>query len=546
MTGTTLISTSIFSAGQTATIIIVSIVLALFIALNIVIWYFYRKHYERRLCSKQLEEKRAELNKRLAALKAGTLDLSSAAALDAVAVDDEEPDREEETDDDDSDDDDSDDDDDDEEGESRIQANAPADGDVGDFSGREILAVAALKDEAREKLGLAGSEYYRKRYYVRYTYGFEGKLRTADDEVKKRYKEFIDDVGLYKGVKIASGFKQQRIYKGRKTLAIVLFKGKTLCVAFALDPAEYANTKYRGIDKSDKKRFKNTPMLFKLTSARRLEYAKYLFVQLADANTLITNIKPTRIEYDLKELKRDDLFLGNMLRIAILGEAPDADDEELDSLRKAALAEVAATHADETDDVDEPDEEEIDPDDADDEMSVIVGTVGDGAPVGEKQVVFNRSFTARIILADDDVKARYSELKNELLSYKGVRSRISWKKEAFRLGRKTVAVFTVRGKSLYLYLNADPKKFDGTKYKVDDFSKRSPKTKTRVLYRIKSDRRKKYAKDIIATVMADFNTHKTERQAMNYMMPKQTMETLVDSGLVRVSRAVVKSDLNNK
>ena len=160
--------------------------------------------------------------------------------------------------------------------------------------------------------------------------------------------------------------------------------------------------------------------------------------------------------------------------------------------------------------------------------------------------MFNRSFTARIILADDDVKARYSELKNELLSYKGVRSRISWKKEAFRLGRKTVAVFTVRGKSLYLYLNADPKKFDGTKYKVDDFSKRSPKTKTRVLYRIKSDRRKKYAKDIIATVMADFNTHKTERQAMNYMMPKQTMETLVDSGLVRVSRAVVKSDLNNK
>lgn len=543
MNGITLISASIFSSGQIATIVVLSIVLALFVALNVVIWYLYRKRYERRLCTKQLEAKRSELNDRLAALKAGTLDLSTATPLGSTAEEEEEePEPEEEETDDEADDD-----DDDEEGESRTEVVVPTGETSGDFSGREILTVASLKDEAREKLGFAGSEYYRKRYYVRYTLGFEGKLRSADDEVKKRYKEFIDEVGLYKGVKIASSFKQQRIYKGRKTLAIVLFKGKTLCVAFALNPADYADTKYRGVDKSDKKRFAKTPMLFKLTSTRRLEYAKYLLVQLADANTLVMNIKPTRVEYDLKEMKRDDMYLNNMLRIVILGEAPDADDEELDSLRRAALAEAAATNDDEVDDGEEQDDEEVDPDDeSDDEMSVTVGTVGEGAPVGEKQVRFNRSFTARVILAEDDVKARYSNLKNELLAYKGVRSRISWKKEAFRLGRKTIAVFAIRGKSLYMYLSADPQKYDGTKYRVDDFRKKSPKTKTPLLFRIKSDRRAKYAKDLIADLMADMKTQKTDRQPMNYMMPKQTLETLVDSGLVRVSQVIVRFDQNKK
>ncbi|MBD5131628.1 MAG: hypothetical protein HDT28_03430 [Clostridiales bacterium] len=529
MNGMIFFAAGIFSSAQIATIVVISVVLALLIALNIVVWYLFRKRYVRRLCSKRLEDKRDELNKRLDALKAGTLEISStktpAAAIEAEG--DEEDDTEAQTDEDEADD------------------NSDADNDTEtdsadrtDLSSREILTVASLKDEAREKLGFAGSEYYRKRYYVRYSYSFEGKLRTADDEVKKRYKEFMDDIGLYNGVKVATSFKQQRIYKGRKTLAIVLFRGNTLCVAFALDPAEYADTKYRGIDKSDKKRFEKTPMLFKLTSARRLEYAKYLVVQLADRFTLLLNIKPTRVEYDLKELKRDDLYLKDMLRIAILGEAPDADDEELDSLRRAALEEAAATNVDSVDDEDDRDDEEFDPDDeSDDEMNVTVG--GESAPSGETQVRFNRSFTARLILADEEVKVRYSDLKNELLSYKGMRSRISWKKEAFRIGRKGVAVFAVRGKSLYMYLNAEPKNFDGTKYRVEDFSQKSPKTKTRLLYRITSDRRAKYAKDIIAQVMADYKVQKIDRQPMNYIMPTQTMETLVDSGLVRVSKVTI-------
>lgn len=108
---------------------------------------------------------------------------------------------------------------------------------------------------------------------------FRTKLKQADQETKDRYKEFINYSKTIPNVKNSISKKQVRLYKGRKTVAIVFFRGKTKCMAFPLDPKIYENTKYKGIDASSVKRFENTPMLIKLTSNRRLETAKYLLLQ---------------------------------------------------------------------------------------------------------------------------------------------------------------------------------------------------------------------------------------------------------------------------
>lgn len=47
-------------------------------------------------------------------------------------------------------------------------------------------------------------------------------------------------------------------------------------MAFALDPAEYSETKYRGKDMSHVKRFAKTPLLLKITSERKVRYAEHL------------------------------------------------------------------------------------------------------------------------------------------------------------------------------------------------------------------------------------------------------------------------------
>ena len=72
-------------------------------------------------------------------------------------------------------------------------------------------------------------------------------------------------------------------------------------------------------------------------------------------------------------------------------------------------------------------------------------------------IKYNKSFTAKIIQSSDEVKAYYSEIKNELLSYKGVKSRMSWKGETFYAGRVTYAKLCVRGKCLSLFLALNPK-----------------------------------------------------------------------------------------
>ena len=108
---------------------------------------------------------------------------------------------------------------------------------------------------------------------------FRTKLKQADQNARDRYKEFINYSKTISNVKNSIGKRQVRLYKGRKTLAIVFFRGKTICIAFPLDPKEYENTKYKGIDASSVKRFENTPMLIKLTSNRRVETAKYLLLQ---------------------------------------------------------------------------------------------------------------------------------------------------------------------------------------------------------------------------------------------------------------------------
>lgn len=108
---------------------------------------------------------------------------------------------------------------------------------------------------------------------------FRTKLKQADQDTKDRYKEFINYSKTIPNVKNLISKRQVRLYKGRKTLGIIFFRGKTICIAFPLDPKQYENTKYKGTDVSSVKRFENTPMLIKLTSKRRVETAKYLLLQ---------------------------------------------------------------------------------------------------------------------------------------------------------------------------------------------------------------------------------------------------------------------------
>ena len=52
-----------------------------------------------------------------------------------------------------------------------------------------------------------------------------------------------------------------------------MFKGTKLSIALALDPTEYADSKYNLTDLSAMKKYEKTPMLLKINSQRKLKYA---------------------------------------------------------------------------------------------------------------------------------------------------------------------------------------------------------------------------------------------------------------------------------
>ena len=164
---------------------------------------------------------------------------------------------------------------------------------------------------------------------------------------------------------------------------------------------------------------------------------------------------------------------------------------------------------------------------------------------GKVLIRYDKSQTAKMMQAEKEVKDYYDIIKNELLSYKGVRCRLSWKHEAFYKGRVLVAKLKVRGKHLRLLLPLDPKDYIDTKYKVKDLSDKKNHADTPLGYSIKNDRRSVYAKDLIATVMLMNGVEKAEEtEFVKYSLdfPYDTTPSLIRRKLIKLLYSKVEGE----
>ncbi len=154
------------------------------------------------------------------------------------------------------------------------------------------------------------------------------------------------------------------------------------------------------------------------------------------------------------------------------------------------------------------------------------------------QIRFIKSFTAKLIQSTEETKKYYEELKNEVLSYKNTHSRVSWYYDAVNSGREYVLKFSIRGKTLCVYLPLNPEKIE-EKYKVErSESKRFEDVPC--LYRIKNDRRLSYAKELIAVVASNLDLEKGEEQHEVYSnLPYEANKPLVARGLIKEQKVQV-------
>lgn len=110
----------------------------------------------------------------------------------------------------------------------------------------------------------------------------------------------------------------------------------------------------------------------------------------------------------------------------------------------------------------------------------------------------------RLQRANEETKAFYSEVKNCLLSYSGVKSRMSKKFDTFTVGRFILAKIAIRGNVINLYLALASERVD-EKYFAENVGDSETYGKTPTLHKIKSRRGCKYGLDLIGEISRELN-----------------------------------------
>lgn len=217
--------------------------------------------------------------------------------------------------------------------------------------------------------------------------------------------------------------------------------------------------------------------------------------------------------YDRKDVRRKDRKLHWFLKTGALPKRPYADDLEIDP---------ASVDARETSIV-------LDPPAAETETPQTAGTGTPQIAVETcEQVRYAYTYAARLARLQPQSKEWYVRLKNELLSYVGVRAKTAKGGERFSVGRQTVGRLTVRGKTLCLALTVEASAYAGGKYRIERARDGS------LVYRIRSERRAKYALELIADAMRKFAVEKDPTYlAQDFYVPYAGVYTLMQQGLVK-------------
>lgn len=162
-----------------------------------------------------------------------------------------------------------------------------------------------------------------------------------------------------------------------------------------------------------------------------------------------------------------------------------------------------------------------------------------------KMLRYKRSFVAKIIGSDEDVKGYYSDLKNAILSYGKVRSQINWTNDRFSIGNDSVIKIGMRGRTLVIYLALDPAEFPETVYHQKFAGDTKMYETTPMMVKIKSKAAVKKATRLIDLCMERYGAVKEAREPVDYAAQYffRTDEELLAEGLIKTA-IVDKSDLD--
>ena len=152
-----------------------------------------------------------------------------------------------------------------------------------------------------------------------------------------------------------------------------------------------------------------------------------------------------------------------------------------------------------------------------------------------------RSFVAKMKQSDEKVKAYYSDLKNELTSYKRINSNVSWHGDRFNFGRDTVAKVGINGKTLCFYLALDPNdpELKQTVYHQKDVGAQKAYESTPFMIKVKSDAALKKAIRLVVILAENLGTEKDEKfEPVDYVaeFTYESTKSLFEAGHIKATK----------
>ena len=121
------------------------------------------------------------------------------------------------------------------------------------------------------------------------------------------------------------------------------------------------------------------------------------------------------------------------------------------------------------------------------------------------------AFSKKLLSLDKDIKEYFSDVHNELVSYKKVNYRISFKGITYRVGRKTLAKIVVRGKTLKLHLALDVNAYSPTIFFQQDMGQVKAYEDVPFTVKIKSERARNNAIKLVGSLAENNSLLKDEQ-----------------------------------
>ena len=417
--------------------------------------------------------------------------------------------------------------------------------DVAEVIATEIESVSepVENDNGEDDEVLVEVDEFGNKIVIHFSRSMSARLIQSPLNIKNYYSELKNYILSFKGVKSRMSWKHESFNKGRTKLFKLRIRGKTLMLYCALDPDGYEFSKYFH-ERVTSKAYADTPMLVRIKSERALKRAKRLIDDVMAGIPIPPDPKAQSVDYvkDIPYATTRELIDRALIKVldqnAVIKDDTPPVEANSETSEEPMLAESVAVA------VDEMPAAPVEIDSSDDDVAIAIeddAQESDELPENDDAwqssgIKVSRSFEAKLSQLDDELKEFYSELKNHILSFKGVKCKASWKYETYKLGKSQLVKLKLRGKMIIVHLAIDEQSGDFSEYTYEIIAS---KAYSQVPFMVKIKNRKGLVKvkkliDVMFEKLGVGANPKFTKVDYVSMFPMQTSESLMDQGLLAI------------